>query len=141
GLAALLLERHPDWKVEQVKSALELTGDPVRAAASSREVPPTFEGGGRVNGVRANTPLLLTNPTGVSFGFLSPGGAVTRTVALSDAGGGAGRWAVSVQFRSGRARVAVPTSTQVPGRLRLTARGPMVGSDVAGFVVLKRGAA
>ena len=33
GAAALLLQRHPDWTVAQVKSALVLTGKPVPVAA------------------------------------------------------------------------------------------------------------
>ena len=40
GAAALLKQRHPTWTVQQVKSALEQTGDPVfnsrRAAKSWR---------------------------------------------------------------------------------------------------------
>jgi hypothetical protein len=33
GAAALLLQRHPNWSVADVKSALVLTGKPVRGHA------------------------------------------------------------------------------------------------------------
>ena len=36
GAAALLLQRHPDWTVAQVKSALVLTGKPVPLGGGQR---------------------------------------------------------------------------------------------------------
>jgi subtilisin family serine protease len=141
GLAALLVERHKSWTPEQVKSALELTGDPVRPTSGSGEVPTTFEGGGRVNGVRANAPLVFARPTAVSFGLVGRGGRATRSVLLTDAGGGAGMWKVSLLRRSGVARIAVPGRVKVPGRLRVKARGATVTPEATGFIVLRRGAA
>src|SRR5947207_2882415 len=80
----------------QVKSALESTGDPVKAADGLAEAPATREGGGRIDLTRADVPLLFSSPTGIAFGLAEPGGQVTRTLALTDAGGGAGDWAVSI---------------------------------------------
>ena len=59
GAAALLLQRHPTWTVEEIKSALESTGDPVHAGGP--EVSTLREGGGRIDILRANTPLLFTS--------------------------------------------------------------------------------
>src|SRR5438105_1963296 len=72
GAAALLRERHPTWTVEQIKSALESTGDAVHTT-SETEVPSTREGGGRIDLVRADNPLVFTNPTGLSFGLVRRG--------------------------------------------------------------------
>ena len=73
GAAALLRQRHRGWSVEQLKSALVQTGRPVSAGTSEAEADTTREGGGTVNLVRANSPLLFTSPTGLSFGFVRPG--------------------------------------------------------------------
>ena len=102
GAAALLKERHPAWTVAQVKSALEQTGDPVHSAGGA-EVPTTREGGGVIDLPRADVPLIFATPTGLSFGRLAPGATATRTVALTDAGGGAGDWTVT-SARPGRQR-------------------------------------
>ena len=55
GAAALLMQRHPDWTVAQIKSALVQTGDPVRDD-SGREVSVLREGGGLIDLVRADDP-------------------------------------------------------------------------------------
>jgi subtilisin family serine protease len=139
GAAALLKQRHPAWTVAQLKSALAQTGDPVHSASGS-EVPTTREGGGLVDLPRADVPLIFAAPTGLSFGLLAPAASATRSVELSDAGGGAGDWAATtiVQQGSGTVTVAAPTLT-VPGTLSVTATaGPTTG-DVTGFVVLTRG--
>src|SRR5205814_1666571 len=73
GAAAVLMQRHPTWTVEQIKSALESTGDPVHAPGSSNEVQATREGGGRIDLARADDPLVFTDPTGLSFGLVKAG--------------------------------------------------------------------
>ena len=71
GAAALLLERHPTWTVQQVKSALVLTGTPVKGNTRRRhEAPPTREGGGMINLPRADQPLVFARPTSIAFGLL-----------------------------------------------------------------------
>ena len=57
GGAALLHERHPTWTVAQIKAALVLTGAPV--TNGTREVSPMREGGGRINLVAADKPLVF----------------------------------------------------------------------------------
>src|SRR5581483_5498761 len=86
GAAALLHERHPDWTVAEIKSALVQTGDPV-VGSGNGEALTTREGGGLVDLPRADVPLLFATPPGLSFGELTAGSVATRTVTLADAGG------------------------------------------------------
>src|SRR5439155_11767101 len=91
-----LRQRHPTWTVEQIKSALVLTGDPVYAdAAHTLGAAASREGGGMINLPRADNPLVFASPTGLSFGLLRPGAVADGFVDLTDAGGGAGDWAVT----------------------------------------------
>ncbi len=145
GGAALLLQRHLSWSPAQIKSALVLTGRPVWTDVTHRqEVPATREGGGLIDLAAATTPLVFAAPTSVSFGFLRRSTSLIRNVELSDAGGGAGPWTVSVQVQHGVPGVGVSASTvaTVPGTLavRATRTGSAEG-DVTGFIVLTRGTA
>ena len=69
------------------------------ACVASTELPTTREGGGLIQVPAANAPLIFAAPTDLSFGLLDVGASATRTVALSDAGGGAGTWAASVSLQ------------------------------------------
>ena len=104
GAAAVLEDRHPTWTVAQVKSALESTGDPVRNAPGT-EVPSTREGGGRIDLVRADNPLIFTSPTGLTFDLVRRGTSTTKQLVVTDAGGGTAPWTVSLapQATPGRA--------------------------------------
>jgi subtilisin family serine protease len=137
GGVALLMERHPDWTVEEIKSALVQTGLPVHGSGG-KEVSVLREGGGLIDLLRADTPLLFANPTSITF----PADGGTEPVALTNAGGGAGRWSVSVELQDPRPGVAVEVdpSVSVPGKLTVTASvSASAGSgDVTGFVVLTR---
>jgi subtilisin family serine protease len=145
GAVALLRQRHPEWTVEQLKSALVLTGDPVYAdAAHTLEVAAPREGGGMINLPRADNPLVFASPTSLSFGLLKPGVVADGVVQLADAGGGAGDWSVSVQPQEqvDGATVGTPSTVTVPGQLPIgvsVARAAAEG-EVSGFVVLQRGA-
>jgi len=143
GGAALLLQRHPDWTVAQIKSALVLTGKP--AFVGRNEAPTTQEGGGLIDLVAANNPLVFAAPADLSFGLLHAGATATRNVDLTDAGGGAGAWSVSLaaQGSSPGASVTVPATATVPGRLQVTANAAAGAGDVdaTGFVVLRLGSA
>src|SRR5207237_9794801 len=66
GGAALLRQRHPDWTVAQIKSALVLTADPVRDDAG-REISVLREGSGQIDLPRADNPLVFASPTNVTF--------------------------------------------------------------------------
>ena len=143
GAAALLLQRHPGWTVEQVKSALELTGRPVLSVAQGVETPTIREGGGLIYLPTANNPLIFAEPTGISFGLVKVGTKATRTIRFTDAGGGSGPWTVSVavQDPTNGVSVTAPTSFIVPGSLAVRASVAARGkeADVTGFVVLTRG--
>ncbi len=143
GAAALLRERHPTWSVEQIKSALVLTAEPVYSEAAHVEVPTTREGGGLVDLPRADNPLVFTRPATVSFGLVKPGSATSRTIAVADAGGGAGVWQAAVQLQNQAPGVTVsaPATVAVPGSLQLQARVDASASDgdLTGFLVLKLG--
>jgi hypothetical protein len=143
GGAALLKERHPTWTVAQVKSALTTTGDVVRAAAGGKEVTSTREGGGRIDLVRADNPLIFVSPTGLTFGLPAPGQTATRTIDVADAGGGPDPWTVSVAAQSmPSGAVLTVTPTVVPGTAAtatLTTAAAAVDGEATGFIVLTRG--
>ena len=145
GAAALLRERHPTWTVEQIRSALVTTGDPVYpSAAKTSEISTAREGGGRIDIPRADNPLLFAQPATLSFGLVRVGAPkVTRLVDLTDAGGGAGTWNVAVQLQTPTQGVAVDSqpTVDVPGRLTLVAVAVRFSDqrDITGFVVLSRG--
>jgi subtilisin family serine protease len=139
GAAALLLQRHPGWTPAQVKSALVLTGAPVHPDGGT-EVSPLREGGGRIALVAADQPLVFAQPTSLAFGLVRTGGSRTLRVQLSDAGGGAGTWAVAVTgVLTGS--VHLPRQVSVPGTLaiRVSVARATREQDASGFVVVTRG--
>jgi subtilisin family serine protease len=145
GAAAVLKQRHPTWTPEQIKSALESTGDPVRAPASTAEAPVLREGGGRINVLRADNPLVFFSPTSVSFGLVKPDTSTSATIAVTDAGGGAAPWNVSIASQSTPAGVSIgpaaPTVTagsSIALNVKVTADAKE--GDAMGFVSLARGA-
>jgi subtilisin family serine protease len=139
GAAAILKQRHPAWTVPQIKSALEQTGGPVYNGANT-EVLAMREGGGAIDLLKADGPLLFAEPTGLSFGQLAPGASASKTVALTDAGGGAGTWTATVSVQQGAGVVAVPATVDVPGTFTVTATAAQVSQDETGFIVLTNGA-
>jgi subtilisin family serine protease len=141
GAAAVLRQRHPGWTVAQVKSALVSSGNAV-FDRSGREVPPTRQGGGMIWMPRADQPLLFSRPTNFSFGLLRRARSASLGAVLTDAGGGAGSWRVSVHpiARAAGAALRVPRQVTVPGRLTVRAVVSRHASakDGSGFVVLTR---
>jgi Subtilase family len=143
GGAALLLQRHPGWTVAEVKSALASTGDPVHPPGSSSEVSVLREGGGRIDLVRADEPLLFTAPTSLGWGLVHRGFAGTKQLATTDAGGGSAPWSVSVAAQAMPRGAALEplTTTLVAGttlRLHLSVSRRARAGDGTGFVVLTR---
>jgi minor extracellular serine protease Vpr len=151
GAAALLLQLHPWWTPEQVKSALVSTAGPAWGdTARTQEAPVPLEGGGLVTLPRAADPRLFTDPVSLSFENLDvTRGAASKAllVRLTDAGGGAGDWQVQLQAQTATAgsSIDLPGTISVPpggeADLAVVARasaGAAQGEDY-GFVVLRRG--
>jgi subtilisin family serine protease len=144
GGAALLLQRHPTWTVEQVKSALASTGDAVHPSGKPGEVSVLREGGGRIDLPRADQPLIFTNPTSLDWGLVRRGVSSTKQLATTDAGGGSAPWRVSVAAQAipRGATLAPLATTVVAGQtvsLRLAVSRTARAGDGTGFVLLTRG--
>ena len=144
GAAALLLQRHPTWTVEQVKSALASTGDAVHPTGRPGEVSVLREGGGRINLVRADQPLIFTDPTSLGWGLVRRGFSDTKQLSTTDGGGGSAPWSVSIHAQSmpHGAKLTPAKRTVVAGAslaLRLTVSATAKAGDGTGFVVLTRG--
>ncbi|WP_411277821.1 S8 family peptidase [Gaiella sp.] len=141
GVAALLRERHPTWPVSVLKAALIGSGDTVWVG--SQAAPPTRGGGGLVNPVRADVPLILATPASLSFGLVAPGVSTPAQIEISDGGTGGGTWDVAVETISSAAgsSLVVPTTVSAPGVLALTATvdSTATDGDLSGFVRLSRG--
>lgn len=140
GASALLAQRHPGWTAAQIKSALVQTGANA-VSEDDRVLGPAFHGGGVISLAKADRPLVFAIPASVSLGLLSRGDAKSSTVALNDAGGGAGTWTVR---REGvvptGVRVSFGQSIEVPGELVLdvaVSAGAKPG-DLSGYLVLRR---
>src|SRR6266511_2874448 len=152
GAAALLVQRHPSWSPQQIKSALVSTGGPAWAdTGRTQEAPVTAEGGGLVSIPRADDPQIFTGPISLSFGDLNVNhGARSGAllVQLSDAGGGAGDWTVRLapQAQTRGVTLSVPALVSLaPGgdvSLPVVARAAAdaEAGDQMGFVVLTKGA-
>jgi subtilisin family serine protease len=144
GAAALVLQRHPTWTVAQVKSALASTGDTVHPTGRSGEASVLREGGGRIDLVRADHPLIFTDPTSLGWGLVRRGFSNTKQLSTADAGGGSAPWSVSIhaQAMPHGAKLSPQSSTVVAGAslaLRLTVPPTAKAGDGTGFVVLTRG--
>jgi subtilisin family serine protease len=119
GAVALLRRRHPDWSPAAIRSALVTTGTHVGTAQRT--------GGGLINLPRADRPLLIAEPSALSFGLVRPGRTLRAGVRLTDAGGGAGTW------------LEGSTPVTVPGTLTVVLRAPAGEGDVSGAIELRRG--
>jgi subtilisin family serine protease len=144
GGAALLLQRHPAWTVAQVKSALASTGAHVHPPGGSREISVQREGGGRIDLVKADRPLLFTDPTSLGWGLVKRGFSNTKELSTADAGGGSASWSVSVKAQSmprGAAIEPLATSLVAGATLpvRVTVSRRANAGDATGFVVFTRG--
>jgi minor extracellular serine protease Vpr len=141
GAAALLRERHPTWTPAQIKSALVLTARPV--FNDTKHQHPTSvlaAGGGMIDVQAADAPGLFAAPSGVSFGLLRPGHSETRTIELSDAGGGAGTWSVSAHGLDAPSSLAVPAGGSQTLELTLSPPGRSSKGNRSGSIVLTSGA-
>ena len=151
GAAALLVQLHPTWSPQQIKSALMETAGPAWGnTARTAEAPVTLEGAGLANVDAAADPLVLTEPASLSFGDLDvnrSAARASRLVIVSDAGGGGGTWQVELhpQSASAGASLELPGSIEVPpgGEAMLpvvaNAAGGAPEGDDYGLIVLRHG--
>ncbi|HEX3268893.1 MAG TPA: S8 family serine peptidase [Gaiellaceae bacterium] len=153
GAATLLLQQHPGWTPQQVKSALTTSAAPAWGdTARAHEAPVLLEGGGLVDVAAADDPKLFADPTSLSYGYLTTTTSAARKpllLSLSDAGAGGGAWTISIapQAATSGASIAPATTsvTVAPGGVvdipivASASRGAPTG-DNYGFVVLTRGA-
>ena len=100
-----------------------------RSCADGAEVPATREGGGIVDVPRADAPLLFASPTGLSFGQLRPRATATRSITLTDAGGGPAPWTASAVVQQGDASVVTQPQVAAPGVLTVTATAGATTGD------------
>ncbi len=153
GAAALLLQQHPSWTPEQVKSALMTSAQPAWGDTSrTHEASVLLEGGGLIDVAAANNPRLIAEPSSLSFGFLDTTTGAPRKallLSLSDAGTGGGAWSVAVQPQSSTPGASIQPATSsvtiAPGGtvdlpiVATASHGAPTGDDY-GFVMLTRGA-
>ena len=144
GAAALLKQRHPNWTVAQLKSALVTTGRPAETGGDTVAAP-TFVGGGLVSLADADQPFFFSSPSTISFDLLEGSNyEVPRELRLADAGGGSGQWSVSVEYlqRARGTTLDVGPQATVPGVLGLQLRvGNLAEGDTSGYLTLRRGTA
>ena len=150
GVVALMRERHPEWTPAQIRSAL--IGSAVPAYADSNatvEASPLRTGGGFVDAAGAVEPGVLSDPPVLGFGLQRPGATVTIPVSVTDAGDGAGVWAVAIDRHARLARRG--RRTRAPGAgdpaagavllpVTLAVAATAAEGDAAGYVVLTQGA-
>jgi minor extracellular serine protease Vpr len=152
GASAILLQLHPGWTPAQVKSALMDTARPAYAdTGRTEEAPVLLEGAGMAYMPTANDPKIFTDPMSVSLPDVDVNhGAANegQLIQVSDAGGGAGTWTISVQPQSATpgAGIDVPGMISIPpgGVVSLPVAARVTANatpgEQFGFIVLTRGA-
>jgi subtilisin family serine protease len=151
GAAALLVQLHPGWTPQQVKSALVSSAGAAWAdTARTQEAPVTLEGAGLVDLPDAPKPGIFTEPSSLSFEELdATKGGVSKAllVRVTDAGDGGGTWQVELhpQAATSGAELDVPPAIIVPpgGEADLVAvaraAAGAASGDNYGFVLLRKG--
>jgi subtilisin family serine protease len=162
GSSAVLLQLHPDWSPDDVKSALANTADRVvkDAKTGTMDVGPTAQGAGRENLTNAANATILFEPDSASFGRISNSINIPTSFAftLSNTTGAAQTFSLAalkftpstsaslVPFdagttTSGDTRISFPASVTVPanGSTTLTVSvksGLALGTVVQGWITL-----
>jgi hypothetical protein len=88
--------------------------------------------------------LLFAEPTAVSLGLLARRSSVSGTIALGDAGGGAGTWQIAdarSSTSSAEGTFVLPSTVDVPGTLSYEVVVPASArlGDLTGYIELRRG--
>src|SRR5207247_10295353 len=93
GSAAILMQLHPDWSPEQIKSALVTTGDTVKSFTTAAPLSnPMVRGGGRIDLADAGfVPATVEsdpNQASIDFGAYPPQSfTVSEAVIVTDTSG------------------------------------------------------
>ncbi|MFC4530167.1 S8 family serine peptidase [Sphaerisporangium dianthi] len=117
GAAAIIAGEHPDWKADQIKSAL------MASTAPGDELGAYYQGSGRVDVARAVAQHVTAEPASLSMGYLelpSPS-PVKRTLTYRNDGDAAVRLDLSVTAKDGHGATVTPfklgaTTVEVPAR-------------------------
>jgi len=162
GSAAVLLDVHPDWSPEQVKSALTNTADRVikDAKTGASAVGPTAQGAGRENLTKAKNATVWFEPVSASFGKVSGSNnnATPFAITLSNVSGAPQTFSLTAStftpssnpslipydagtISAGDGRISFPSSVTVPadGTSNLTVSvkpGLAKGTVVQGWITL-----
>jgi hypothetical protein len=151
GAVALLTQRHPNWTVRQMKSALMSTaGAAWGNTTRTQEASVLLQGAGLISVPAADDPKIFTEPGSLSFSDLNLlAGVTSKQLLLSvhDAGGGAGAWTVELRPQAATAGTAIDVPSTIvlaPGGqadIPITARADAAApkGDNYGFLVLRRG--
>ena len=122
GAAALLVQLHPGWSTQQVKSALMSTAAPAWAdTARLHEAPVTLGGAGLVDLPSAAQPVLFTQPSSLSYADLDVNhGSDSKAllVRVTDAGGGSRNLAGRARAAGRDCRSVARHACRIDGRAR-----------------------
>lgn len=149
GAAGLLRSMHPDWTVDQLRSALISSSEPVVTAGPVEtrvQADVTQSGPGRLDLSDAHDPRIFMDPPKASFGVMKPGQAKDIAVALESANGETTWWDVTVEpgGSSGKAQATVSADVLTVDKEKggsLTVSLDVSGTDKAeqwGYVVLRQ---
>src|SRR5204863_5784866 len=98
GSAALLVQLHPDWRPDQIKSALMSTANQQVWLDTAKLFPATVldMGSGRIDLTKAGQPGLTFDHASISAGELPAGRGIDAALNATNVSGGADTWDVSV---------------------------------------------
>lgn len=136
GSAALLVQQHPTWTPDQIKSALVTTGQRVVTTLPQGTVDPGVlrRGGGLIDLAKAGSVTATVSPSIVGFGHQEANGQVTRTasITVTDVSGADHIYAVSVTQKASSEVVfsASPASLTVPANGSATVTVTLVSAGV-----------
>jgi subtilisin family serine protease len=137
GSAAIVIQQHPDWSAEQVRSAIVNTADQgvlknFRTGATETNI--NIIGAGRDDLNAAVQASVTLDPVSVSFGAVPSGSGQTQTfnVSLTNVTTGSATYALSVDATSSGVTYAVsPSSVTVPAGQSATVTITMTADKAA----------
>jgi minor extracellular serine protease Vpr len=138
GSAALLIQQHPSWTTDQVKSALVNTAQRVVKTlpppAPARDPGVLSRGGGLIDLSQAGLASAAAVPSIVGFGHQEANGVVSKTQSftLTDLTGAAHTYAVAVTGPTGAVSFGVsPSSVTIPANGSATITVSLTSTGVA----------